>query len=852
MLAQTLGLDERSAALGLLYGAEAAVSSAGRSATKTTKNTSAGEPKTGESAAPRAKPQQKNKPATTLPPPRDDPTLTPRELLGSTNSTTATVPYYLTTAINYANGSPHMGHAYEALFSDVIARYRRLAGFETFLLTGADEHGQKIANTAARLGVTPKALVDECVAKFKALDAKLDVSYDHYVRTTHDRHKAGCRALWLRCAKDITLERYEGWYDERAEMFVKTSDAEAQNFKDADGIPLKRTTEECYFFALGKYAEDIKAHIAAHPDFVQPAARRAEVLKMLDDAEALEKLSISRTTFDWGVALPEGFDSNHVMYVWIDALCNYLTGIGWPEGVLTEPSSGETAARTPGDCYDKFWPAEVHVIGKDIVRFHAIYWPAILRSAGLPWPKRVFCHGFVLDAAGAKMSKTLGNVLDAEVLIDKYGSDAFRYFSVKEASPGADVKFSETALIVARNAELGDAFGNLVHRATALAASKAGGRVPEIIVESSTPGSPFDLVALRETCAAAADAFDVAAYAKAVMAAARDANKWLQDAAPWTRKAAVDAERDAMLRTLLEACYVLALFVAPLAPRAATLAARRVGGVTAPGAVPTFDALDATFRTNLRDDAAVTQGAPLFAQIDLGGGGADASCGPPKKKGDVASALKAEKQRSSGASAAKAKPAKGGNNNNAKAAAAKEEVTDYGDDDDTAASRLALVVGRIVEVWPHPDSDKLFCEKIDCGAAFGGVREIGSGLRKHYERADLENRLVLVAANLKSKKLAGFPSQGMVLCASDPADGGAVVCVEPPADAQPGDRVALPGLDGNAAASDSQCDKKKLFAKAQPHFAVRGGVCHYKDKPFAIPGRAGPCTAPAPDGVPIC
>jgi len=220
----------------------------------------------------------------------------------------------VTTAINYANGAPHMGHAYEALVTDVVARYHRLSGKKTFMLTGADEHGQKIANTAAAQNITPQKLVDTCVARFKALDERLDVAYDDYLRTTSERHKACCRELWRRCAKkgDVFLERYDGWYDERAEQFVKASDAKLQNYKDADGIPLKRTTEECYFFRLGKYAPAVRKHIQSNPDFVQPEARRKDVLKMLDDAEEIEKLSISRTTFDWGVGLPEGFDEGHV------------------------------------------------------------------------------------------------------------------------------------------------------------------------------------------------------------------------------------------------------------------------------------------------------------------------------------------------------------------------------------------------------------------------------------------------------------------------------------------------------------------------------------------------------------
>ncbi|KAJ1461831.1 tRNA synthetases class I (M)-domain-containing protein [Pelagophyceae sp. CCMP2097] len=761
----------------------------------------------------------------------DEPTLALADLLGSTNFPRSdprladpTQKYYITTAINYANGSPHVGHAYEALVTDVVARYQRLAGRETRFLTGADEHGQKIANEAERRGVPPKELVDKCVVEFQALDAALDVHYDGYLRTTSDRHKACCRELWERCAKsgDISLERYEGWYDERAEAFVKQSDAELLNFCDADGIPLKRTSEECYFFRLGRHAAAIRQHIADHPDFIQPKARRMDTLKMLEDEEALEKLSVSRTTFDWGVSLPAGYKAGHVMYVWIDALTNYLTG------ALAE---GQSLA----DFDASWWPAHTHVIGKDIARFHAIYWPAFLLSAGLPLPKHVFCHGFVNDAVGSKMSKSLGNVVDPFQVLKTYEADSLRYFLVKDASPGDDVKFSETALVLAHNGELADAFGNLVHRATAFAKAKCGGRVPVLDEEEDAKyARPFDLEALRHSCreaiggasekgpcgasekgpcGASEKGLDIAAYAFETMAAARAANKWLTEYEPWKMKDA--RPRDAVLRLLLEACYALALFLAPLVPRAATKAFLRLGG----GLVPT-DALDANFR-NLVDGAAVTTGLPLFAQLPLPGAAEAEAAAPAKKE-------------------AKAPGKKG-------AAVPEEEAVDYGDEADTAVSRLALVVGRITEVWHHPDSDKLFCEKIDCGAAFGGVREIGSGLRAFYAADEVKGRLVVVAANLKSKKLAGFASQGMVLCAAS-ADG-RVAFVEPPAGAQPGDRVALPGLP-NPPATDKKCDKLKLFAKAQPHFNVRAGVCHYKDKPFLVAG-FGPATAPADDGAAI-
>merc|ERR1719399_2113369 len=442
------------------------------------------------------------------------------------------------------------------------------------------------------------------------------------------------------------------------------------------------------------------------------------------------------------------------MYVWIDALTNYVTGAGG----LGE-HNGKDFTKGGGR-----WPADCHVIGKDIVRFHAVYWPAFLMSAELPLPKSVFCHGFVLDSVGAKMSKTLGNVVDPNALLDDgVQPDSFRYFCVKDASPGADVKFSRPALVLAHNTELADAFGNLLHRATALASSKCGGQVPPPVAVEV--GKPFDLASLRNDCEKAMASLDVGAYAKRVMACCRDANKWVADLEPWKMKDDRAEQRQEVLRLLLEACYALSLFLAPLAPRAATFALRRVGGQ--PMAT---SKLKADF-SNLPTGARVTPGAPLFAQIEVDGG-ASAALAKEKKKKVVSK-----------------KP---------------EAFVDYTDADDTAASRLALVVGKIVEVWPHPDSEKLFFEKIDCGEAFGGVREVASGLQKHYKVEDLKDRVVLVAANLKAKKLAG---------------------------------------------SESQVDKKKLFAKAQPHFVVRGNVCYYKDKPFDINGA--PCTAAVADGASI-
>lgn len=308
--------------------------------------------------------------------------------------------YYLSTAIAYTNGYPHMGHAYEFLTADVLVRFYRVLGYDTYFLSGSDEHGQKVAASAAAAGRSPIEHCNIFVDAFKALKQRLAVSISSYVRTTSDSHKASAQRLWKMCAAsdDIYLGIYEGWYNEREELFVTDSEAEATQFMDpGSGLPLKRVKEESYFFRMSKYADWLINHIESNPDFIQPEQFRNNILARLRK-DPLKDLSVSRTTFDWGIRVPEGFDQKHVMYVWFDALSNYISGLGY----LAEPQ-GENA---------KYWPAQTHVIGKDIVWFHSVIWPIMLHSAGIPLPATVFCHGFVNAADGRKMSKSYNNTID--------------------------------------------------------------------------------------------------------------------------------------------------------------------------------------------------------------------------------------------------------------------------------------------------------------------------------------------------------------------------------------------------------------------------------------------------------
>ena len=400
--------------------------------------------------------------------------------------------FYITTAINYANGPPHMGHAYEAIIADVIARYHRAYGREVHFLTGADEHGQKIADTAAGKDppIKPIELCDRHVAQFQALDKTLSADFDGYVRTTSDAHKRIAQRLWTKCVDQggVYLGNYVGWYNVREETFVTETDAAANDFKDPmSGVPLKKMEEPSYFFKLSDYQQRLLDHIAAHPEFIMPKERRNEVLERL--AVPLMDLSVSRTTFDWGIACP-GDTPGHVMYVWFDALSNYISGIGY-DPLAADPSKASALA--------KFWPANVHLIGKDIIWFHCVIWPAILMCAGCPLPKTILAHGFVHGADGKKMSKSLNNVVDPYDVLQRFSVDSFRFFLVRDAPFGGDVTFSETALALRHNAELADTFGNLVHRSLALCLKYCGGKVPDVAAAPSV----VDVGALRAATEAA-------------------------------------------------------------------------------------------------------------------------------------------------------------------------------------------------------------------------------------------------------------------------------------------------------------------------------------------------------------
>jgi len=447
-------------------------------------------------------------------------------------------PYYITTAISYPNGRPHIGHAYEAIATDAIARYHRQAGRDVRFQTGTDEHGLKMVQTARDRGVETRALADEMSGYFKEMDDRLNISYDRFIRTVEPGHHAASAAIWqaMEAAGDLYMDKYEGWYSVRDEAFYDEKElVDGEGGKvSPQGTPVEWTVEETWFFRLSKYQQPLLDLYESQPDFIRPDARRNEVMRFVEGG--LSDLSVSRTSFDWGVKVPGS--PGHVMYVWVDALTNYLTGAGYPD------NDADMA---------RYWPADLHVIGKDIVRFHAVYWPAFLMSAKLALPKQVFGHGFLLNR-GEKMSKSVGNVTDPIELVERFGVDALRYFLLREVSFGQDGSYSEEAIVTRCNADLANNLGNLAQRCLSIVAKNCAGQVPPAGAHTEA-----DTTLLASVIAAEAGMHeamrDLAIHnaLEAIWSAARDANQYFADAAPWSVRKTDPARADAILHLTIEA-----------------------------------------------------------------------------------------------------------------------------------------------------------------------------------------------------------------------------------------------------------------------------------------------------------
>ncbi len=666
--------------------------------------------------------------------------------------------FYLTTAIDYVNSRPHLGTAYEKVTADVIARYRRLCGVSTHFLMGNDEHSQNVYQRAMELGLEPRAYCDQMEQVFRKVWSKLDVSFDDFIRTTEERHRLAVTTLVQRIADagDLYEGEYEGWYCVSCEAFKPDKDLVDGNCSIHQTRP-EWIKEKNHFFRLSKYRDRLLQHYEANPTFLQPDARRNEMLRLLEGG--LEDISVSRTGQSWGIPLPS--DPSSVVYVWFDALINYIAAVGYG---------------TDDERFRRWWPADLHVVGKDITRFHAVVWPAMLMSAGLALPRRVFGHGWV-NWQGQRMSKSLGTSVDPLDAADRLGPDPLRLYLVKEIAYGHDGDFTWERFEERYNADLANNFGNLVNRVAVMAHKYRGGRLAP--VPGATPQLADRAADVVRRYQAAMDEYQLHIGMAAAFDLIDATNEFITRSEPWVLARTPDrrAELDQALFEMAEAVRIAAILLWPVMPASCAEILRRMGQV-GPISEIRFDR-DTAWAGGERQ---IVKGPPLWPRIEAPGavaaarGGVTASTGAGDTMTDETEPAAAPPPPEDGMAPA------GGTAETTTAAGPAEAPRVSFDD----FMRIELRVAKVLAAEPIPKSKKLLKVTVDTGS---GERTIVAGIARSYTPETLIGRSVVIVANLETAKLMGVESNGMMLAATDPDGRPVLLTLDDPAAAPPGSRV---------------------------------------------------------------